>query len=383
MNLKILSYLSLFLLIFDLAIPPVKFIGSAPLSLLISFSVLFMKNKNKNDSAKILLFFKPFYVIYFCFIIFAIVRIIFSEELNYFLSILKSAIIFMAAVLYLISFGSDRINDKIINVFFANGVICLVAGSVPELLNLVHIFKSGASGVDFIPYRNAFLSGSGYFGIASAYSIVFLLCAHKLVKDGLSVGFLIKYLIILIAGILAGRTAFIGIAISLIYIMTKSIKYTLFGVLLIITLVCIVFSVDALSEYTGWMFEFISINNHSVSLATTSSTNELGNMYFMPKNDLTWLFGDGRYVDGNGYYMQTDVGYMRNLFFGGLPFLGGIITFACLFAIKSKSNFFILFILPLLFVLHSKGAFILNNPAGVAILTLLSYWFYHERIRNK
>lgn len=377
------SYFSLYLLVFDLAIPPVKMVGSAPFSLLISFAVLLICRNKLNVKAQVKKFTAPFFVFYFVIICFALFRILFSGELNYLLSIFKSFVIFTSATFYLLAFGCDRINDRLINIFFINGVICLVAGSVPAILEWVYFFKSGVPEPGFIPYRNAFLAGSGYFGMASAYAVIILLCAHKLVNDGLSVNFAIKFMVILVAGVLAGRTAFVGVAISFIYIMSQSVKYSGLGVLLVAGVVAIILSVDALSVYASWMFEFISFDGDSIALSRTSSTDVLDKMYFMPAHDSTWLWGDGRYVDGDSYYMHTDAGYMRNLFFGGLPFVTAVITYACLFAFKSKSFFFTLFILPLAFVLHYKGAFILNNPASVPILTLLAFWFYHEKINKK
>lgn len=378
-----LSYISLFLLIFDLAIPPVKFIGSAPFSLLTSLVALLLGNRELNLKAQVKNFTAPFFIFYFFIMCFAVFRIAFSGELDYLLSISKSLVIFTAATFYLLAFGCERINDKLVNIFFINGVICLVAGSVPAILDVVYLFKSGVPEPGFIPYRNAFLAGSGYFGMASAYALIVLLCAHKLVNDGLTVNFFIKFMVILIAGVLAGRTAFVGIAISFIYIMSQSVKYTGLGVLLVALLVAIILSVDALSVYAGWMFEFVSFDGDKVALSNTSSTDVLKQMYFMPPNDSTWLWGDGRYVDGEGYYMHTDAGYMRNLFFGGLPFVIAVVAYACLFAFKSKSVFFTLFILPLIFALHYKGGFILNNPASVPMLTLLAFGFYHERINKK
>ncbi|MCX2534402.1 hypothetical protein OQ486_13100 [Plesiomonas shigelloides] len=378
-----LSYLSLFLLIFDLAIPPVKFIGSAPFSILISLGVLISGRKNIGNYSEIKSFFLPFYIFYFTLLFYITSRVLFSGEINYLLSTLKSLVIFSASVIYIYTFGCQQINDKLINVFFINGVICLIAGSIPAALDLVYFFKINVIEIEHIPYRNAFLAGSGYFGMASAYSLIILLSAHKLVKDGVSFCFIIKFMVILIAGILAGRTAFIAILISCLYIASKSVKYSILATSIIILIIGIVLSVDMLSVYSKWMFEFVSINNGSISLSSTTSTDVLQRMYFMPTNDLTWVWGDGRYVDGDGYYMNTDAGYMRNLFFGGLPFALLIIAYAFLFAIKSKDNFFLFFMFPLLLALHYKGVFILNNPAGIAILALLAYWFHNEQMTRK
>ncbi|MBL0578953.1 hypothetical protein JD491_15225 [Aeromonas caviae] len=379
---RLLSYISLFLLVFDLAIPPIKIIGSAPFSIIISFSVLLMKKSDDIVNA-VKRFSVPFFTVYFIVLFFVAFRIFFSGEQNYLLSIFKSFLIFFSAISYLAAFGGERINDKLINIFFVNGVICLVAGSIPSVLELVYLFKSGLPVPGFIPYRDAFLAGSGYFGISSIYAIIILFCAHKLINEGLSFSFAIKFMVILVAGVLAGRTAFVGIIISLIYIASKSIKYSVIGFFMITCIVVIILSVDAFSVYSSWIFEFVSFNGDSVSLSRTSSTDELNTMYFMPNDGTTWLWGDGRYVDGEGYYMGTDAGYMRNLFFGGLPFVMAAIVYACLFAFKSKSFFFTFYVLPLVFALHYKGAFILNNPAGVPVLTLLSFWLCYHGVNKR
>lgn len=52
------------------------------------------------------------------------------------------------------------------------------------------------------------------------------------------------------------------------------------------------------------------------------STQAVTNMYTLPSNELTYLFGDGRFYDESNpskFYMSTDVGYMRLLYFGGIP----------------------------------------------------------------
>ncbi|MFQ2917728.1 hypothetical protein ACK3YF_00615 [Aeromonas allosaccharophila] len=365
-----------------MAIPPIKIIGSAPFSLFISFSVLLMKNSDGVVNA-VKRFSIPFFTIYFFVIFFVALRIFFSGEQNYLFSIFKSFLIFFSAISYLAAFGGVRINDKLINIFFVNGVICLVAGSIPSVLEIVYLFKSGVPVPGFIPYRDAFLAGSGYFGISSIYAIIILLCAHKLINEGLSLSFAIKFMVILVVGVLAGRTAFVGIVISFIYIASKSVKYSVIGFFLFTCIVVIILSVDAFSVYSSWVFEFVSLDGNSVSLSRTSSTDELNTMYFMPNDGTTWLWGDGRYVDGEGYYMGTDAGYMRNLFFGGLPFVMAVIVYACLFAFKSKNYFFTFYVLPLVFALHYKGAFILNNPAGVPVLTLLSFWLYHHSVNKR
>ena len=70
-----------------------------------------------------------------------------------------------------------------------------------------------------------------------------------------------------------------------------------------------------------------------------SSNNSLMNMYVFPDNAKTWIIGDG-YFDGpsntdpyyvgptmTGFYMWTDVGYLRFIFYFGLIGLGAFMAF--------------------------------------------------------
>jgi len=61
----------------------------------------------------------------------------------------------------------------------------------------------------------------------------------------------------------------------------------------------------------------------------TGSNDVLADMYVFPDNAQTWIIGDGYFVNPSddlnflgdlyyGYYMNTDVGYLRFIFFFGL-----------------------------------------------------------------
>ncbi|MCD6703719.1 MULTISPECIES: hypothetical protein [Vibrio] len=359
-----------------MAIPPIGFIGSAPLASLISICVIYIKNNKLLIDRDVFNYFKSFFLFYLFVIGYVTFRVVFSEEISYLLSILKSFAIFISCLLYLSAFGIKNIDIKIINVFALNAIICLIAGSIPSLLNIVYFFKSGDIEVGFIPYRNAFLSGSGYFGISSVYAVIIAFCTFKILSSRLNFQFFIKFLLIVLAGVLSGRTAFVGLFIGLLYLMVKKTSYAVLATIMLLPLVYFLLEFDLFSTYSNWIFEFVDINNGGVSLSSTSSTDALQTMYFYPSEYSTWFWGDGRYVDGQAYYMKTDAGYMRNLFFGGIIFSLSIIFFSFFVAYKSRNAFFLLFLFPLCLALHYKGVFILNNPTGLPVLLIISYWFF-------
>ncbi|NOJ06587.1 hypothetical protein F0236_23100, partial [Vibrio splendidus] len=164
-------YLSLFLLVFDLSIPPIKSIGSAPLSIIISLLSLVMFNKGKSKEVLVDSF--NIIGIYFLILVYVVIRLLASdtEEPSFLMSSLKSSVILIATLLFIYVFQSELTIKNVINIFFFNALFCLIAGVVPPLLDLAVLVKHGYHEVGFITYRSAFLSGSSAFGIAAPYTI--------------------------------------------------------------------------------------------------------------------------------------------------------------------------------------------------------------------
>lgn len=86
-------------------------------------------------------------------------------------------------------------------------------------------------------------------------------------------------------------------------------------------------------------------------------------MYKWPNDMSTWWFGDGRMLNLNGgYYMHTDVGYMRLIYYFGLPctlfFVWLLFKYAKILrkGISSKPLRYFFITLPIWFViLNLKG----------------------------
>lgn len=94
-----------------------------------------------------------------------------------------------------------------------------------------------------------------------------------------------------------------------------------------------------------------------------SSNDKLKAMYVFPDNLKTWIIGDGyfsnpRDVDlffigkeTGGYYMGTDVGYLRFIFYFGIIGLIAMMTFVCkagAYCIKNLAKYKLMFVLLLL-----------------------------------
>lgn len=70
--------------------------------------------------------------------------------------------------------------------------------------------------------------------------------------------------------------------------------------------------------------------------ASTESSDQLKHMLTIwPQQNKTWLIGDGQYFTAGGYYMATDVGYARLLFYFG--FIGMIVYFVLQFILSYQA----------------------------------------------
>ena len=69
-----------------------------------------------------------------------------------------------------------------------------------------------------------------------------------------------------------------------------------------------------------WAFELF-FNWFEYGEITSDSTEQLQGMYIWPDSLSTYLIGDGLYNLSDGYYMGTDVGYLRLLYYGGIPII--------------------------------------------------------------
>ncbi len=155
---------------------------------------------------------------------------------------------------------------------------------------------------------------------------------------------ILAYLIIAIVGNMIARTTLVGVVISFGYIICKTGIFKLrlsreskrFWRWAIIISLCAVPIISYLYNnntvvHNNLRFAFEGFFNLVENGEwSTSSTDKLKTMYVFPDNFKTWLIGDGYfsnpiytdpYFTGKvvgGYYMGTDVGYLRFIFYFGL-----------------------------------------------------------------
>lgn len=237
--------------------------------------------------------------------------------------------------------------------------------------------------------------GSYFFaaGIIHGLSLIFIVYLY--LKNKINKKWIVIYIFNFFVGLLMARTTVIGFAMSLLfmaiwkplnifYIKQKFKWGTLLIILFIVALLgmLVVVSEDVLK----WAFEFFYNYSGSGSFES-ASTNTLKDMYVFPTYFFTYILGDGKYNLSDGsYYMSTDVGYLRLLYYGGIPMVVSYYFFM-LYTIKyiikynpsiiDKYLYYILFLYIL--IINFKGLGDLN-PVFILIY-VFSYSYYNRMHR--
>lgn len=182
--------------------------------------------------------------------------------------------------------------------------------------------------------------------------IVYLLMS-KDTENKLSPIYLLAFMIITIVGNMVARTTLVGLIIAFAYIIYKTVSrqfrlsreasrfWKWFGISLAIILPITVYFYNSNPDFhknLRFGFEgFFNLIEHGEW--EISSNERLKTMYVFPDNLKTWLIGDGyfdnptysdpyytgRYI--GGFYMGTDVGYLRFIFYFGLIGLSAFVLF--------------------------------------------------------
>ena len=302
-------------------------------------------NKNTFRLAQSLYNKRIFKLLMLCIVIAAVVPVVqFTFDFSYLLTLLHQFIVIFTGFLLVAYFKWSNIPifESILKAFFIQSLIQFTCFISPAFMRLTDIFRPDEiielRNRSYRGFRGLAISGSGYFGLAAAYAILFVALAFYL--DKWKKPILLKILVmfsLLFGAISAGRTALIGVVLfALIYafrMLKKLNTRTLRNTVAVFLIVLIGFLAlrgpitNYLRNNQTWfymryyLFEFLEndTTNQGASLENiTSLTHMFRDMYFKlsPKQI---LFGYGRFTDPDGrFYMHTDVGLMRNLLYFGI-----------------------------------------------------------------
>ena len=237
-------------------------------------------------------------------------------------------------------------------------VSALLIDFVPSFRNIVHDYISGTRE---LYHESERLHGIGALldPAGSRFAVVLTMIAFLAIRIADNVKrtqilwYLLAFLLIAIVGNIIARTTTVGIIIARAYLLystglhrltiNKRTGYFILwlgGVLLVaIPLLTLLYHTnEQIHDNLRFAFEgFFSLAEKG--RWEVSSNEVLKSMIVFPDNPHTWLIGDGYFEDPTerdpyytgrnffGYYMQTDIGYLRFIFYGGIPCLLAMAVF--------------------------------------------------------
>lgn len=287
-------------------------------------------------------------------------------------------------------------------------LISFISPNINEVLNVFRpqeVIEKGQWGYSGI--RGLAIAGSNFYGLSSAYGLMFIMYFmnwNKIFNNDLLVKILSLGLLAF-GSLSAGRTSligfFIGASILVVTKIEKIIKKSKlkkinifkkknilfsFVILAAVLISSVMFQgkvednlVNKIENMKKFAFEMFYNIKDGKGFNTTSTTKMFDNMYFSVNAD-TLILGDGKYTNEDGsYYMNTDVGYMRNILFFGLIGISFMILYQSLFFLWSKearssSLIFFMYIL----IIHLKG-----DILGFLIITQNIFLLYYLYSMNK
>lgn len=188
--------------------------------------------------------------------------------------------------------------------------------------------------------------GSTFFtsGIVNGYCLILIAATIKYFKPTYRKLLLYVFLFVFITliGIMMARTTLIGLVMALVILFFPlalarkslsriSLRFVgIFGQVIICLMLIYLFLPIQTKETINSAGEFgfeLFINYVQGEGLTSASTDELKTMYIFPSDVKTYLIGDGRFVDPVDpllYYKETDIGFLRLLYYFGII---GIILF--------------------------------------------------------
>lgn len=407
-------YINLFFIIFAFRIP--VFYNSTILSLCLLISEFLIFSLSNKRIIDISIFrrkdFVLLIVMYLVLILFCYLFPIIHQTYDFSKPGALYSQIFSIIVIYLLSLYTKRTikGDKvrfalkaIFIVFLLQSLFVLGCFISPHFNQIIESFRSpdGTQYSEFGRYegiKRLSLSGGQYFTLSTCW-VFGLICSTIFLKEK-KYNFMVIFFIILFltfSAVTAGRTSLLGLLFSMLFLIKKPSYRSFILSLILIPLISVIlfniysFLLHTHKDFLKFALEFYynwKENGH----LSTESTNVLASMY-VPIDINTIIFGDGKYMYSNGeYYMHTDVGYLRNLFFYG--FLGLSINilsdFVKLYLINKFSNgrlkLFSIFSFLSLLIIHGKGE-IFNHVVSVQViiywLLFCCYFNYKENAKNE
>lgn len=248
--------------------------------------------------------------------------------------------------------------NYLIGVCVAQCFLALLIDYSPQIRNVVNtlIFGFDFVAMDKLGYSERLYGIGAALDVAGTrFSTVLIIIvalttnSHNSKLMALTPLYLLSFIIIAIVGNMIARTTTVGLVLAILYWLIVSKSSTSKRKVVIWLAALLICLIPYMINRYNTNYDFRSQINFAFegffSLAESgkwnvSSNNNLKNMIVFPESLKTWIIGDGylenprvtdpHYVGPSyrGYYMGTDIGYLRLVFYFGVP---GLLMFMFFF----------------------------------------------------
>lgn len=312
-------------------------------------------------------------------------------DLTYFSSCLRLVIFYlMLVLLWFVAPNNykNRLTELLIYIFFVQSLIIITAFFIPQFLQIVRSFQYENMTeitdryLNNGTFRGLALAAEQFHGLTVSFGLVAILALQKYKVTG-HIQWILMFLLLFIANLFVGRTGMFGFFIALAcYIISSGKKVIMSTLKFGIVVPLFVFAIyEAIPDTTkavldesvfSWAFQMF-YNYGETGRFETSSSSDVLKMWQVSYNIKTFLFGDGQFMNSDGtYYMHTDVGYFRQMFYGGVFFAIYSIVFVYKTMIKRlKGHVFEFGMFAFLLIAHAKGLDIMYAVEPMMIVFVL------------
>ncbi len=203
--------------------------------------------------------------------------------------------------------------------------------------------------------------GFGLYHVDGAILLASMSFLYVLAKMNKKLNMVI--LLPILVSTLVSRSSFIVILV--LGIIKKPIGF------LVILLLLLLFS-NFISEEFGSIYQSLELFRNIVSHGEfrTLSTDANIDMIIFPNDLMVYLHGDGYFFSDSGFYKDTDLGWFRMLFYGGLPMVVLFLFLNLLIIVAiGEKNTLIKISLSLIFILMNfKGLYVISLIATIYLV---------------
>ena len=289
--------------------------------------------------------------------------------------------------------------EFIVYIYLIQSVVILAAFVSPSLLEIVRQFQFESVTeitdryLNYGTFRGLALAGDQFYGLTTSFGLISIF-VMKFYVESSNIKWIGVFFVFFAANMFVGRTGFIGFFAALGYLFLSSkknkfkslFKIFVFTILLIsILYLALPSSLKEVIDESVFAYAFQIFYNYKDSGSfSTSSSDRVAEMWQISIGFFTYLLGDGRFSNPDGtYYGKIDVGYLRQILYGGIAFLiySVVLTWRMLTnyskRYKIRQPLFEYIVLAYLLVIHTKGLSFMYCPEHMMII--LFYYLHLNR----